>query len=170
VAQHSGVKIVREVPGCNAKAMASLIDNPCKEPYWKLRGEGGAYEVFFLTTLDRTPGLVSLMEGVLAENGFPSGNMGLYIQPIQQGRVCHMEFHLYFDPSDKKAVDRADKTYQAASEKLAENKAFFSRPYGSWCDIAYARCPDTVEALRNLKGIFDPNGVLNRGKLCFEGV
>ena len=109
VAQHCGVRIAREVPGCSAKAMASLIDGPCGEPYWKLRGGGGAYEVFFLTTLDRTPGFVSLMEGVLAEHGFPAGNLGLYIQPIQQGRACHMEFHLYFDPSDGKAASRAER-------------------------------------------------------------
>jgi FAD/FMN-containing dehydrogenase len=48
-----------------------------------------------------------------------------------------------------------------------ENGAFFSRPYGGWAKIVYARYPDGVKALRKLKDIFDPNNILNPGKLCF---
>ena len=54
-------------------------------------------------------------------------------------------------------------------QALANAGAFFSRPYGPWADIAFGRCPDTVITLRKLKDIFDPNGIMNPGKLCFGG-
>ena len=46
--------------------------------------------------------------------------------------------------------------------------AFFSRPYGLWSDVAYAKCPDTVRALGKVKAILDPQGIMNPGKLCFK--
>ena len=55
----------------------------------------------------------------------------------------------------------------AASKALSDAGAFFSRPYGPWSDIAYAKCPDTVAALKKVKGILDPKGVMNPAKLCF---
>jgi FAD/FMN-containing dehydrogenase len=59
------------------------------------------------------------------------------------------------------------KLFMDASETLMKNGAFFSRPYGSWADMVYSRYPDGVTALKKLKDIFDPNHILNPGKLCF---
>ena len=45
--------------------------------------------------------------------------------------------------------------------------AYFSRPYGSWAQPVYNRDAAASDALRKVKAIFDPAGVLNPGKLCF---
>ena len=54
-----------------------------------------------------------------------------------------------------------------AVDRLEEKGAFFSRPYSDWADIAYRRAADTAEMQRKVKDIFDPNWILNPGKLCF---
>jgi glycolate oxidase len=51
--------------------------------------------------------------------------------------------------------------------RLEERGAFFSRPYGGWAGAAYRRARDTAEMQKKVKGIFDPNWILNPGKLCF---
>jgi FAD/FMN-containing dehydrogenase len=45
--------------------------------------------------------------------------------------------------------------------------AFFSRPYGIWAELLCNQGVDNVIALRKVKQIFDPNNVMNPGKLFF---
>ncbi|OFW59381.1 MAG: hypothetical protein A2W01_08905 [Candidatus Solincola sediminis] len=167
IAQACGLTIGRQIPGASARHMMGLLDAPSAEPYWKQRPAGAFREIFFLTTMDRTPSFIGLMDDLVKRHGFAPENLGIYIQPIQQGRSCHLEFNLFYDPSDAAEAEKVEQLFLEASAELAEAGAFFSRPYGAWSKIAYARCPETVEALRKLKEILDPKGVLNRGKLCF---
>ncbi len=168
IAQACGLTVRSQIPGASANHMMKLLSAPSAEPYWKLRPRGGFREIFFLTTMDKTPSFIALMEDILASRGFAREDMGVYIQPIQQGRSCHVEFNLAYDPADAASADAAEKVILEAGPALVEAGAFFSRPYGSVVPVVYGRCPDTVDALRILKGILDPNGVLNRGKLCYE--
>jgi FAD/FMN-containing dehydrogenase len=70
-------------------------------------------------------------------------------------------------PHDAAAAMKLDAFLREAAWQLARAGAFFSRPYGEWARIAYDDYPGGVAALRRLKGIFDPHGVLNPGRLCF---
>jgi FAD/FMN-containing dehydrogenase len=101
------------------------------------------------------------------ETGFPIADIGMYIQPIQQGRSCHMEFNLTFNPGNKSEVARVQRTFEQASKALMLKGAFFSRPYGTWAELIHNQCVENVIALRKVKQIFDPNNVMNPGKLFF---
>jgi len=170
IAKATGLKSVREVPGGTSRRMLDIIGDPSPEPYFKTRAKGGFLDIFFLTTLDRAPAFISVMEDAAREHGYPADELGVYIQPIQHGRSCHLEFNVYYNPGDAADEDRAKALHADASRALSEAGAFFSRPYGDWADLAYARCPDTVAMLRKVKEMLDPEGVLNRGKLCFKEV
>jgi FAD/FMN-containing dehydrogenase len=45
--------------------------------------------------------------------------------------------------------------------------AYFSRPYDIWANMVYNRDAQSTMLLKEIKEIFDPNHVLNPGKLCF---
>ena len=164
-AQACGVRAVSGVAGCSARKMERILASPSPEPYYKAAPKGAFADIFFLTTLDRVPSFVEVMGSTAERFAYPRERVGTYIQPIQQGRNVHLEFTLYYDPAD---AEKAGELFAAASRALSEAGAFFSRPYGPWADLAYARCPDTVSALRKVKDMLDPDHVLNRGKLCFE--
>ena len=51
---------------------------------------------------------------------------------------------------------------------MANRGAFFTRPYGIWADLAFERDPQSAYLLNRVKEIFDPNGIMNPGKLCFK--
>ncbi|MBN2025214.1 MAG: FAD-binding oxidoreductase [Actinobacteria bacterium] len=163
-AQAAGVAAVPEVPGCPWKKMERILAAPSPDPYYKTVPKGAFADIFFITTLDRVPSFIQVMEAEAAKAGYPPERIGVYIQPIQQGRNVHLEFTLYYDPAD---AAKADELFSAASRALSDAGAFFSRPYGPWAELAYARCPDTVAALRKVKKMLDPDNILNRGKLCF---
>jgi FAD/FMN-containing dehydrogenase len=163
----AGVEPRRGVAGCSGKRMEEILSAPSREPYYKAAPKGAFLDIFFLTTLDKVPSFLSVMEAEAEKLSYPASEIGVYIQPIQQGRNVHLEFTLYYDPADQADETRAKALFDYASRALCEAGAFFSRPYGPWAELAYARCPDTVSALRKIKEMLDPDGVLNRGKLCF---
>ncbi len=166
-AQASGVVLRPEVPGLSGKRARDHFCSPCEGVYWKERLVGGWQDLFFLTTLDRVGSFIKLVEDKTRERSFPLERVGVYIQPVQQGRSCHLEFTFFHDPADLQEVSRVGALMDDAAMACAEAGAFFSRPYGPWAALAYARCPDSVAALRKVKAMLDPRGVMNRGRLCF---
>jgi FAD/FMN-containing dehydrogenase len=64
-------------------------------------------------------------------------------------------------------VLRTEAVFRDASHRLFKQKAYFSRPYGIWADMVYNADARTMIVTRKMKGIFDPNNVMNPGKLCF---
>jgi len=155
------------IPGASAEDVSRLLSQPSPEPYWKTRFKGGFHDIFFLTTLDKTPGFVSAMPDLAQRYRYPLEDIGIYIQPIVQGTSCHCEFNLYFDPTNPLELEATRQLVNLGSEEMAKMGGFFSRPYGGWKDIAYRRAPDTLMMQQKVKQIFDPKEILNPGKLCF---
>jgi hypothetical protein len=156
-----------QVPGADAEELSRLLSQPSPEPYWKTRLNGGVEEVFFLTTLDKTPTFSASIADLARQYKYPLENIGVYIQPIVQGTSCHCEFDLYYNPALDAAVESTKSLTGLAGEKIAAMDGFFSRPYGAWQDVAYRNAEGTRNMQQKIKAIFDPNAVLNPGKLGF---
>jgi FAD/FMN-containing dehydrogenase len=167
LAQSFKLELKKAIGKVSADAVEKTISHPSSEPYWKLRYKGSCQDVLFLTTMDKTPGFVKKMHELAGDCDYPAGNVGIYIQPMAQGTNCHVEFDLMFDPGNKDEAQNVSRINSEGSEALADMGAFFSRPYGPWAKFAFGRDVQTVIALRKVKSIFDPNGVMNPGKLCF---
>jgi len=157
-----------DIAGVNAEEFSRLLPLPSPEPYWKLRLKGGCNDIFFLTTLGKTPEFADVLFELVQQQGFPVSDIGAYIQPIVQGTSCHCEFNLYYDPANRAESDLTGKVAAEAVDHMEEKGAFFSRPYTGWVDVAYRRASDTVEMQKKVKDIFDPHWILNPGKLCFK--
>jgi FAD/FMN-containing dehydrogenase len=167
IAQEFGLKVMLAVPGCRGGDLLELLLKPSPEPYWKLRAKGGAQELFFLTTLDKTPGYVATMLSAANDHRYVGPDIGVYLQPAHQGVSCHCEFILPFDRGDETEVAKTRALFRDASRRLFDQKAYFSRPYGIWADMVYNADAQTTIVTRKIKDIFDPNQVMNPGKLCF---
>jgi len=147
--------------------MSELLRGPSPEPYWKFRYKGAYHDLFFLTTLDRASEFVTATSDLAKDSGFPVDHLGTYIQPVVQGTSCHIEFNLYCDQANATEMSAVNDVITRKAGRLADMGAFFSRPYGEWAQIAFNRVADTTSMERKVKSIFDPNGILNPGKLCF---
>ena len=167
IAGRFGLQLVPAIPGASNGEVLKAVLSPSREPYWKLGYKAGYQDILFLTTLNRTPEFVGTVNSVTKANGYPASDIGIYIQPQHQGANCHCEFILPFDRDNPAEATGMQQLLTKASEELLEQGAFFSRPYGIWADMAYSRDTQTKTVLKKLKGIFDPNNVMNPGKLCF---
>ncbi|MCP4681062.1 MAG: FAD-binding oxidoreductase, partial [Desulfobacterales bacterium] len=167
MAQAFNVTPTQYVVDISADKLIDIITGPSDEPYWKSRPMGACQDLFFLTTLDRTPEFIKAIESETQAHGFSKEATGIYIQPIRHGTGCHIEVNLFYDAKDPEESQKVRTLLDSAGKTCLDMGGFFSRPHGTWTDMVYSKCPDTVRALRKLKDIFDPKGVMNPDKLCF---
>ena len=126
-------------------------------------------EIFFLTTLDRAHGFVDTVAGRRrAAMPEPVRGIGVYLQPIHMGAGLHCEFILPFDRPTPAPTRRAESSSTSAAAPSSEQGAYFCRPYGEWADWSSTPTPATAARLGRSRTIFDPNHVMNPGKLCFS--
>jgi FAD/FMN-containing dehydrogenase len=167
ITRRLGVEAVRAVGPVSANEILKAVQQPSGEPYWKLRNKGAFQDIMFLTINDKLEGQIGAMNELAEKAGYPTSDMGVYIQPIVQGTGCHCEFNLYYDPENASEAERVRKLYVSATKGLMAKDAFFSRPYGEIAGMVFNRDGASVNVLHKLKKIFDPNGVMNPGKVCF---
>lgn len=167
VAQRVGVEQVQAVGKVPSSDLLETIRRPSGEPYWKLRYKGACHDIFFLTIYDKLPELIKIMQDAADAAGYPSSDMGVYIQPLAQGSNLHCEFTLYHDPGNQRKSNRIRELAANATKRLMAGGAHFSRPYGENALSIMNRDAATVAALKKIKNMLDPDNIMNPGKLCF---
>jgi FAD/FMN-containing dehydrogenase len=167
ITQSVGLLPERALAEISAYELLDTVQRSCGEPYWKLRYKGASHDIFFITIYDKLPELIGAMYDMAREASYPSSDMGVYLQPIVQGTNCHCEFNFFYDHEDPRESAQVKGLSVGAIMNLIRKGAFFSRPYGENTRAIINRDATTAEALAKVKSIFDPNNIMNPGKLCF---
>jgi hypothetical protein len=107
------------------------------------------------------------MEDLADTAGFSASEMGIYLQPVVQGTGCHCEFTLFYDRENSRELCRVKELCGTATKNLIAKGAFFSRPYGENAAMIFNKDAAGVAILNKFKKIFDPNHIMNPGKMCF---
>jgi len=156
------------LPGAERKVV-NLLRNawPEDRTYWKWAAKGECQDLFFITTLDKTPMFIEAVGSVVVEHGYSVDDIGYYIQPIESSRACHCEFNFFYDPADPKEVAKITELYTDAARVALNLGAFYSRPYGILADMVYPRATGYTTMLKKTKGVIDPQNIMNPGRLCF---
>jgi len=140
---------------------------PGEKTYWKFAYIGACQDLFFHTTLNKTPSFAQAISQLSGKHGFCSDDIGFYIQPLEYARACHFECNFYYDPDDTNAVENIRNLFTEAAETALDMDAFFTRPYGLIADMVYDRAASYTMALRKVKHLLDPNNIMSPGRLCF---
>jgi FAD/FMN-containing dehydrogenase len=164
IAGKHGLTPVPSLGRVSAEKLLQAATTPGAEIDWRHHRSGHCLSIFFLTTLDKAPALVGLFAELSSGAGLGEERIGCYVQPVVQNHACHVELLAPFDPERPDEIDFMRALERDAVAKLAAAGAYFSRPYGSAAPLAFERNPTSYEVLKKVKGIFDPNRILNDGK------
>jgi hypothetical protein len=167
ICKQVGVEPVRAAGKVSANEILKTVQKPSGEPYWKLRYKGACQDIFFITIYDKLERQLSVMNELANQYGFPTSDIGVYLQPTVQGVNCHCEFNLFYDPENAGEVERVKTLAAKATASLMTVGAFFSRPYDTSAKMIVNQNAANVAALNKVKGVLDPNHIMNPGKLCF---
>jgi hypothetical protein len=167
IAQRAGVEPARSAGKISAFDLLKASQAPSPEPFWKLRYKGSCHDIFFISNFQQAGELVDVMYKLAEKAGYPVPDLGVYIQPAVQGVNYHVEFNLFFDPANPKETAKVRDLACGSVNPLISHGAFFSRPYGETARSIMNRDAATVQSLRKVKTILDPDNVMNPGKLCF---
>lgn len=168
---YNGLRRLTALPGSPRSGirLANILRSPWpdKKTYWKHRYKGNSQDLFFITRLRKVPEFIPTMIRLAGQLNFPVNNIGIYIQPIETARGCHLEFNLYYDPNDPEEIETVSALHDKATKTMLSQGALFTRPYGSLSDLMYNRATAYTAVLKKVKNIFDPNNILCPGNLCF---
>lgn len=140
---------------------------PEARSYWKHARRGGCHDVACHLVYARVPQLLNQSAIILAEAGFGERDYGVYIQPIEYGRAYYLRLHLYHDPDSRKEREKMLELDEVLNRNLLLGGALFNTPYGRQADLTYDHAAMYTEVLKKVKNIFDPQGIMNPGRLCF---
>lgn len=162
--------LLEEIPhGPSSNEFVSMLRNPWSNPetYWKHQGGRGWQSLFFITRPSHVKKFIELVGRIVVSYGYNQEEMGIYLQPIEHNRACHLGFDLFYDPGNDSEREKIRRIYREGVERCLAEGALFTRPYGEASTLVFERAPEYARALKRVKAIFDPLHLMNPGKLCF---
>ncbi|MBN2625237.1 MAG: FAD-binding oxidoreductase [Spirochaetales bacterium] len=167
-AQDCGLQFLSSLPGATGEEVLARSIGTCEGKHWKQTAKGAFQDIFFITTLDKTSVFINAMYELAIEAGYPTEDLGVYIQPQHMGTSVHLEFSLPYDPENTKEAKMVKALYTVASEKMSSLGGYYARPYDIWANIQLKKDAQSYKVLQDLKGIFDPSNIMNTGKLTLK--
>ena len=167
----SKLELLTTLPGLQAveRKLPQMLRKPWPKDktYWKHAYKGGCQDLTFMTTLDRVDRYIAPVVEVATKHGYPANDVGCYIQPVEDGHACQIQFNFFYNSSDEAEKERIRGLYAEAAAAVIERGGYFTRPYHTVPDMVYRKAGDYAALLKRVKKQFDPNGILNPGNLCF---
>ena len=138
-----------------------------KEIYWKDTYKGASADIFFITPMEKASTFITTIKEEAVNSHYPAEDIGIYLQPMENGRASHLEFTFPYNPEDADERTLVKKLHRSASERAYTLGAHFTRAYGKWAEMVYGRNALQYQTAKMIKETLDPHNIMNPGKLGF---
>ncbi|MFX0132738.1 MAG: FAD-binding oxidoreductase [Candidatus Hodarchaeota archaeon] len=126
------------------------------------------YDLPLYITLNKFSGLLSAISDELRKFNDFSIDLGVSIIPIERNRVAYIEFDFYTDLKNGERITKFRKLFSNLGELALKSGAFIDIPYGPLKKIVYSKVGSYSKLINKIKDIFDPNKIMNPGKIEWE--
>lgn len=159
------------VPASSDENLAELLTKawPREKTYWKHAYKGDCQELIFMSPLRRVPEFVNFTFEAAKNYDYPTSDIGVYIQPVEDMRACQIDFMFHYDPTNPAEGELVRKIYNEAVQGVINLGGYFNRIYDGIGEIVYTlpRAQGYVKYMRRVKKLFDPNDIMSPGNLSY---
>ena len=127
--------------------------------------KGHCQTLSFYTEIDKIEDFNDQIEQLAKAYDYSIPDLYGFVMPIEQARTFYFEYNFHSDPSDIDNYHKVQKFYADAAKIIINNGGIIDRPYGLLADLIYEKIPKYYNTLMIVKDWFDPNNILNPGKL-----
>lgn len=139
---------------------------------WRMQGrfgyKGSCENIMFYTKAQNIFKLQNVIHEICLESSYPLGDIGGYIMPVERGRSFYCEYHFYYCKKNMSDFGKMSSLSKSMCHSLMRQGAFFDRPYGHLAELVYKEAKTYHFWLKQVKDKFDPNNIMNPGKLGFN--
>ncbi|MBN2027145.1 MAG: FAD-binding oxidoreductase [Actinobacteria bacterium] len=160
IVKELGITLQEGLAGRGSQLIALFQGPWTEDPYWKHGLLGDSLDIFFVTTRNKVSQCESSFHKVLEEYGYAVEDVGKYVQPLEYGRVFHVEFSIPVRPDSRQDGELKSLSRKAVAE-ISKQGGFFSRPQGIWAEEVFKLCPSNTAAQKTMKKILDKNNIMH---------
>jgi len=123
------------------------------------------YDLPVYLTLNKFPEVYSVIQNELSRFNNNKIELGVSIIPVERNRTAYVEFDLYTELNSEKEFAEFKKLFSNLGELGVKSGAFIDIPYGPLKQVVYSKVGNYLALIKEVKDIFDPNNIMNPGKI-----
>ena len=123
------------------------------------------YDLPIYLTLNKFPDIYSVIQNELSQFNGNKIELGVSIIPVERNRTAYVEFDLYTELNTEKEIIEFKKLFNNLGELAVKAGAIIDIPYGPLKQVIYSKVGNYVALIQQVKDIFDPNNIMNPGKI-----
>ena len=108
---------------------------------------------------------MSIIQNELSQFKGNKIELGVSIIPVERNRTAYVEFDLYTEFNTEKELTEFKKLFSNLGELAIKAGAIIDIPYGSLKQVVYSKVGNYLALIKDVKEIFDPNNIMNPGKI-----
>ena len=159
--EHHRDRILRLLKGYDCSMEEDLIV-PMTEQLDLPWMEASDNHTAFFTLFARLKEMDAEMDKAAASTGVPEEKVGKVFVSFDCGRAVYAVYDWLDEPYRGEAI-------KAMNLALSELGACFNRPHGELGRKIYASIPNHLPVLKHIKGILDPDNIMNPGRILKDG-
>ncbi|MHA2290102.1 MAG: FAD-binding oxidoreductase [Promethearchaeota archaeon] len=128
------------------------------------------YDLPIYVTLDKFPEIYSIIQNELTQFKDTQIELGVSIIPVERNRTAYVEFDLHTQLSTEEEITSFKQLFRTLGELAVQTGAIIDIPYGPLKQVIYSRVGNYIALIKEVKNIFDPNNILNPGKIEKEAI
>ena len=128
------------------------------------------YDLPVYLTLDKFPEIYSIIQNELSQFKGSQIELGVSIIPVERNRTAYVKFDLHTQLSTQEEITSFKQLFRNLGELAVQTGAIIDIPYGPLKQVIYSRVGNYLALIKEVKDIFDPNNILNPGKIEKEAI